>query len=162
MLTEDTNVLSPGALQSGHGYNDVKFTKLFYKKHVEDLKEEFTTVKAMGLATAEEWIKGLENRGKELRGDAGRWEKWESAGGISQMRKTQAESPHDTSHDGAPLGAPNKLSHDGKALSSAGASIPVFTTAPANTHVKPTTPHLAHSKSIATAKAGLDHCLPVN
>ncbi|KAK8095413.1 hypothetical protein PG999_013435 [Apiospora kogelbergensis] len=136
LLTEDTNVLSPGALQSGHGYNDVKFTKLFYKKHVEDLKEEFTTVKAMGLATAEEWIKGLENRGKELRGDAGRWEKWESAGGISQMRKTQAESPHDTSHDGAPLGAPNKLSHDGKALSSAGASIPVFTTAPANTHTQ--------------------------
>jgi len=162
LLTEDTDVLSPGAFQSGHGLSDVKLTKLFYTSHVEELKEEFAAVKSMGLATAEEWRKGLEDRGKELRGDASRWEKWESAGGVSQMRKTQVKSPHNTSYDGAPLGAPSKVSHDGKARSSTGASIPVFTTVPAGMHVESNTPHLAHSKSIATTETGLGHCLPVN
>ncbi|KAK8089529.1 hypothetical protein PG997_004490 [Apiospora hydei] len=88
LLTEEKNILSPGALQNVQGHSDVKLTKLFYTKHVEELKEEFATVKAMGLATAEEWLKGLDDRGKELRGDSSRWEKWESAGGVSQMRKT--------------------------------------------------------------------------
>ncbi|KAK8056727.1 hypothetical protein PG993_001954, partial [Apiospora rasikravindrae] len=150
LLTEDTNVLSAGALQNVQGHSDVKLTKLFYKKHVEELKDEFATVKAMGLATAEEWLKGLDDRGKELRGDSSRWEKWESAGGVSQMRKTlcqmQVESSPDTSHEGTPLGAHRKMSHDGNVQSSTGLSIPVFTTVPADAHIKHTAPHLAHNQ----------------
>ncbi|KAK8019624.1 hypothetical protein PG990_004762 [Apiospora arundinis] len=146
LLTEDKAILSPGALQNGQGHNDVKLTKLFYTRHVEELKEEFATVKAMGLATAEEWLKGLEDRGKELRGDSSRWEKWEFAGGVSQMRKTQVEYPYSTNHGGAPLETPTKVSLDGKARSSGGESIPVFTTAPADTHVKLATLQVAHDQ----------------
>ncbi|KAK8049109.1 hypothetical protein PG994_010839 [Apiospora phragmitis] len=163
LLTEDTNILSPGALQNGHGHSDGKLTKLFYTKHVEELKEEFATVKTMGLATAEEWLKGLDDRGKELRADSSRWEKWESSGGVSQMQKTlyqaQVEPPLNTSHEETSLGAPNQVPQDGNVQSSTGLSIPVFTTVPADALTKPIT-HLAPSESNAPTPTTLDHCLP--
>lgn len=41
----------------------------------------------MGVATAEEWLKGLDYRGKERRSDASRWENWATSnGGLKQMR----------------------------------------------------------------------------
>lgn len=43
-------------------------------------------MKSMGAATVEEWLKGLEGRGHERRGDALRWENWAASGGVSQMR----------------------------------------------------------------------------
>jgi hypothetical protein len=53
---------------------------------VEEIKREFEDVKVMGSATAEEWIKGLEGRGKERRNDAARWERWEAGGGIVRIQ----------------------------------------------------------------------------
>lgn len=62
-------------------------TKLYWGPHVEELKQEFFTVKSMGTATAEEWLKGLSCRGKERRSDASRWENWAmTGGGLKQMR----------------------------------------------------------------------------
>lgn len=49
-------------------------------------------VQAMGAATSEEWLKGLDTRGKERRSDAARWEKWEISGGVARMRSTE---PHE-------------------------------------------------------------------
>lgn len=43
-------------------------------------------MKAMGSATVEEWLKGLEGRGHESRSDALRWENWAASGGLIQMR----------------------------------------------------------------------------
>lgn len=151
LLNGDTTIVSPGALQNAQGHGDVKLTKLFFTRHVEELQDEFVTVKAMGLATAEEWLKGLEDRGKELRGDSSRWERWEFVGGIAQMRKmqcqAQVEPPQNSRHDRAPLAASNEVSHDGKAQSPPGQSIPVYTTPPADAHPKSVTPHLAHGES---------------
>ena len=53
----------------------------------------------MGTATAEEWIKGLDERGKERRNDAARWEKWEVGGGVIRMR---ALEPHEGVQSAAP------------------------------------------------------------
>ncbi|RAL66561.1 hypothetical protein DID88_006251 [Monilinia fructigena] len=39
-----------------------QLTKYYFKKHVEAIKDEFESVKAMGSATIEEWLKGLEDR----------------------------------------------------------------------------------------------------
>lgn len=64
---------------------NISLTKLFWSEHVEALKQEFFNVKAMGAATAEEWLKGLEGRGLERRNDALRWENWAAANGLSQM-----------------------------------------------------------------------------
>lgn len=152
LITEDITILSPGALQNVQGHNDVKLTKLFFTRHVEELQEEFATVKAMGPATAEEWLKGLEDRGKELRGDSSRWEKWEFAGGVAQMRKMQyqpqVEPSQNTRYDVTALATPRKVSHDGRAQPSTGQSIPVYTTLLVDTHPKSATLHnAAHSES---------------
>ncbi|KAF2973114.1 hypothetical protein GQX73_g489 [Xylaria multiplex] len=55
--------------------------------HVTAIQAEFASVRAMGEATAEEWLKGLEGRGKENRTDYLRWEKFEMSGGLLRMRQ---------------------------------------------------------------------------
>lgn len=39
----------------------------------------------MGPATAEEWIKGLANSGKDKLADASRWEQWEVSNGLHEL-----------------------------------------------------------------------------
>ncbi|KAF7542877.1 hypothetical protein G7Z17_g11196 [Cylindrodendrum hubeiense] len=64
----------------------VKVTKVFWSHHLEEIKSEFESVKLLGSAAAEEWVKGLEIRGKQALADASRWEKWDLAGGVYRMR----------------------------------------------------------------------------
>ncbi|KAG0648060.1 hypothetical protein D0Z07_5920 [Hyphodiscus hymeniophilus] len=85
-MTNELHIIPTATLQNGQSSSTVQITKLFFKEQIEDLKTEFSQVQSMGTATAEEWIKGLDGRGKEWRNDAGRWEKWEASGGIARMR----------------------------------------------------------------------------
>ncbi|KAG4442230.1 hypothetical protein IFR05_002279 [Cadophora sp. M221] len=85
LLTNENHVLSSAALQNGTHPASLKITKHFLNSQVDEIKKEFEEVKAMGSATAEEWLKGLEGRGRELRNDAARWERWEASGGIAKM-----------------------------------------------------------------------------
>lgn len=86
-VTQELHVISPSIVEKGQTPPNTSLTKLYWGPHVEELKEEFFTVKAMGTATAEEWLKGLDSRGKERRSDASRWENWAiSSGGLKQMR----------------------------------------------------------------------------
>ncbi|ORY56663.1 uncharacterized protein BCR38DRAFT_115590 [Pseudomassariella vexata] len=86
LITDDLHAFSSSSLQKGMVPEGVQGTKVFLTKHVEKLKDEFEDVKSMGRATAEEWLKGLEDRGKEHRNDSARWEKWESSGGVANMQ----------------------------------------------------------------------------
>ncbi|KAI1104145.1 hypothetical protein F4804DRAFT_307962 [Jackrogersella minutella] len=87
LITNDMRTISPDALQKGLIQPDLQVTRIYLSEHVERLKQEFLSVKAMGGATAEEWLKGLEPRGKELLNDQMRWEKWASTGGgVAQMQ----------------------------------------------------------------------------
>lgn len=85
-LTSDLHVISPTALENGQLPPDVKIAKHFLKNHVEEIKQEFFEVKSMGSAAAEEWLKGLEDRGKQRRNDAARWVRWEASGGLKRSR----------------------------------------------------------------------------
>ncbi|KAI0548612.1 hypothetical protein F4679DRAFT_550240 [Xylaria curta] len=85
-ISQDMHVIQPAMLQIGRA-SKLPVTKVFLSSHVEDIQEEFTSVMAMGSATAEEWFKGLEGRGKEHRADALRWEKFEMSGGLERMRQ---------------------------------------------------------------------------
>ncbi|KAI8956793.1 hypothetical protein F5Y11DRAFT_133057 [Daldinia sp. FL1419] len=85
-ITDKKQIISPGALRKGVAQPDMQVTKIFLSEHVEKLNREFLSAKAMGGATAEEWLKGLEARGKELLNDTIRWEKWASTGGVTQMQ----------------------------------------------------------------------------
>ena len=84
-LTNELHVIPLATLQNGQP-TGIQITKRFFNPHIEDIKREFDDVKAMGSATAEEWIKGLEGRGRERRNDAVRWERWDVSGGVARMR----------------------------------------------------------------------------
>jgi len=88
-LTNELHVLPSAILQSGQHPTGIQITKLFFQSHIEDIRQEFSNVQAMGSATAEEWVKGLDDRGKERRNDAVRWERWEVSGGVGRMRNLE-------------------------------------------------------------------------
>jgi hypothetical protein len=85
-VTNDVHIISSAALQNAHAPAYIQIAKIFFKPHVEDIKTEFFEIKAMGAGTAEEWLKGLDKRGKEKRNDAFKWERWEQTGGVRRMR----------------------------------------------------------------------------
>lgn len=85
-VTEDMHAISPAVMERDQPPAVGPLKKLYWSTHFEELKHEFFSVKAMGPATAEEWLKGLEGRGSERRNDASRWEKWATgSGSLSQM-----------------------------------------------------------------------------
>ena len=101
-LTNELHVLSSAALQTGQHPAFLQVTKHFYNHQVEEIKKEFEDVKGMGTATAEEWLKGLEGRGRERRTDAARWERWEASGGIARMLGPEKQSIQPTMSAAAP------------------------------------------------------------
>jgi hypothetical protein len=90
-LTNELHVLPLTTLQNGQPPPSIQITKNFFRAQVEDIKREFLEVKAMGSATAEEWLKGLDDRGKERRNDAIRWERWEASGGVTRIHITEPQ-----------------------------------------------------------------------
>ncbi|TVY75595.1 hypothetical protein LSUE1_G008463 [Lachnellula suecica] len=102
-LTNELHVLPPSTLQSGHHPPTIQITKRFYNSQIEEIKKEFDNVKALGSATAEEWLKGLDERGKEKRNDAARWERWDLVGGVANMRKVYHETPKPEGQNGGVL-----------------------------------------------------------
>lgn len=86
-VTQELHAVSPATVERGQPPAVGQLTKLYWSAHVEDLKREFFSTKAMGTATIEEWLKGLDGRGAERRTDASRWEKWATINdGLRQMR----------------------------------------------------------------------------
>jgi hypothetical protein len=88
-LTDDLHIVYSTTLQQGQPPANVQLVKYFFKAQVEDIKQEFFKVKAMGSGTAEEWLKGLDDQGREKRNDASRWERWEATGGVKRMREDE-------------------------------------------------------------------------
>ncbi|KAI1489042.1 hypothetical protein F5X96DRAFT_642622 [Biscogniauxia mediterranea] len=88
LITSDMHIVPSVMLQSGQTPPGLQVIKIFHSDSIEKLRQEFLSVKEMGEATVEEWLKGLEDRGKEHLNDAYRWEKWECSGGALQMRNT--------------------------------------------------------------------------
>jgi hypothetical protein len=76
-FTNELHVLPPSTLQSGSQPPMIQIAKRFSNSQIEEIQNEFHNAKALGTATAEEWVKGLEERGRERRNDASRWERWE-------------------------------------------------------------------------------------
>ena len=90
-LTSELHVIPAATLQNG-APSGLQIAKHFYNPHIEGIKQEFEDVKAMGSAAAEEWLKGLDSRGKERKNDGLRWERWAASGGLARMSNTEASS----------------------------------------------------------------------
>jgi hypothetical protein len=99
----DMHVIHPRAIQAGAVPPHIQVTKLFWSEHVEQIKLEFENVKALGSAAAEEWIKGLEIRGKQALADASRWEKWAGSGGMAQFQTPKTAAKAEAPFSSTPL-----------------------------------------------------------
>lgn len=60
-------------------------TKRYYKPDVEEIKRQLETAKELGVASAEEWTKGLAHRGQQYLEDIVRWEQWDCKGGLQYV-----------------------------------------------------------------------------
>lgn len=81
------------ALQQGQQPpSSLQISKYFLKTDVDNLRKEYFRIKELGDAAAEEWVKGLDNRGKAKRLDSARWERWETAGGLQRIRKDDPDN----------------------------------------------------------------------
>ena len=64
----------------------LRITKHYYKPAVERIKRQFEAAKELGVASAEEWTKGLAHQGQQRLEDIIRWEQWDSKGGLKSLR----------------------------------------------------------------------------
>ncbi|KAJ3520441.1 hypothetical protein NM208_g13704 [Fusarium decemcellulare] len=97
LMTHQMHVLPPRVMQTGVLPPNTQVTKFFWSEHIEQIKNEFEQVKVLGSAATEEWIKGLEIRGKQALVDASRWEKWDLSGGLHQVRMFPSPAKTDPS-----------------------------------------------------------------
>ena len=84
-ISSENHFIAASALRNTMPPANLQWTKHYYKPHIEDLRRQLNTVKELGSATAEEWIKGLDSEGKERMNDASRWEQWEAKGGLKKV-----------------------------------------------------------------------------
>ncbi|CAM1507312.1 Fc.00g069530.m01.CDS01 [Cosmosporella sp. VM-42] len=119
-MTDQLHIIPPQLMQSGTIPPQTQVTKVFWSDHLEQIKLEFEGVKLLGSAAAEEWLKGLEIRGKQALNDASRWEKWYLSGGVHRMRTWKSLVPPPPDEDDEPdqpgplVTAPNSTQSLGK------------------------------------------------
>ncbi|KAK2736826.1 hypothetical protein FQN55_001415 [Onygenales sp. PD_40] len=89
-FTPSMHFASSITLRSNNPPPGMALTKYFFKPHIADLRRKFEDVKSLGPATTEEWIKGLEDNGKEKLADAARLEQWEASGGLQSLEIPRA------------------------------------------------------------------------
>lgn len=57
---------------------NLRFSKVYYEPHLAAIKLEEDEAQQLGQGAADEWRKGLYNKGKDAMADSARWEKWEA------------------------------------------------------------------------------------
>jgi hypothetical protein len=92
-LSNELHVVPHAVMQNEQLPLHVQVTKVYYSAHVDSMRREFESVKELGPATTEEWLKGLDDRGKNLRSDSSRWEKWLVSGASSLLRISTQSNP---------------------------------------------------------------------
>lgn len=85
-ITKELHVVSLSTIEQGQLPANVQVTKLFLASDVQEIKQEFISVKALGSGTVEEWLKGLEPRGRSRLNESRKWEKWANTGSLQQIR----------------------------------------------------------------------------
>ncbi|KAJ4394291.1 hypothetical protein N0V93_003508 [Gnomoniopsis smithogilvyi] len=117
-VTGELHAVSSATVERGQPPAVGQLTKLYWSAHVEDLRREFLSTKAMGTATVEEWLKGLDGRGAERRNDASRWEKWATVNDNLRQMSTVLypgyQTPAISSHGGTTTSIGGSVSHAGR------------------------------------------------
>lgn len=88
-LTSDLHIIAPATMQRGSELSvHDKPSKVYWPAHIDQIKDEFESVRSLGGAAAEEWLKGLDARGKKALVDASRWEKFHLSGGLALLQES--------------------------------------------------------------------------
>lgn len=85
LISSSNNYIPSTLLRSTAPPPMLQIIKYYYKPHIEEIKQRLSSARELGNASAEEWIKGLDNEGKERLGEASRWEQWEAKGGLKKV-----------------------------------------------------------------------------
>lgn len=93
-FTTSLDYISPVSLRTNPPPPDVSMSKYYYQSHLDEIKQKFEEVRALGGATAEEWFKGLEGTGKDRLADALRWEQWDWEGNLQRLHAFEVVKPH--------------------------------------------------------------------
>ncbi|KAI1819094.1 hypothetical protein F4861DRAFT_544265 [Xylaria intraflava] len=122
-IGDNMSVISSAMLQTGQVSMTSPITKTFLSSHVAVIQEEFASVRRMGGATVEEWLKGLEGRGKEHRADSLRWEKFEMSGGLARIRQRLSSQHTDVNGESNEALKASKISNPCSTVKREGESI---------------------------------------
>lgn len=63
----------------------LRIQKTFHRKDVDNITAELDEVNSFGDGAADEWRKGLTQRGKDAMADPSRWERWEGTLTLGTM-----------------------------------------------------------------------------
>ncbi|KAL8766723.1 MAG: hypothetical protein Q9209_006592 [Squamulea sp. 1 TL-2023] len=90
----------------------VEPVRRYYKPHIQQIRQQLDNVRELGTASADEWSKGLNDKGDKRRLDAVRWEQWEAKGGLRKVNmrpqlKVAAPSTSTASAPNLPPKPPN-------------------------------------------------------
>ena len=84
-ISETCHYIGHNVLRSITAPPILHMTKRYYKPDVEEVKRQFENAKELGVASAEEWTKGLAHKGQQYLEDIIRWEQWDSKGGLKSV-----------------------------------------------------------------------------
>ena len=84
-ISETYHYISHNVLRSVTTTPALRMAKHYYKPDLKRIKRQFEAAKDLGVASAEEWTKGLANQGQQCLEDTIRWEQWESKGGLKGL-----------------------------------------------------------------------------
>ena len=84
--TPDGHFVPDHIRQSPNGLPaQTRLQKTFYRKDVDNITAEVDEVNSFGDGAADEWRKGMTQRGKDAMADSSRWERWEGTMPLGKM-----------------------------------------------------------------------------
>ena len=85
-ISQSDHLVASNELRTRSPPSDVILTKVFYKPQMEEMKTRVQRVILdHGSAAVDEWIKGLDDEGRNRGEEIIRWENWEAKGGLEKV-----------------------------------------------------------------------------
>ena len=85
-ISQEDHLVASNELRTRSPPEDVLLTKVFFKPQMDEMKTRVQRVILdHGSAAVDEWIKGLDDEGRDRAEEVIRWENWEAKGGLEKV-----------------------------------------------------------------------------
>lgn len=145
-FTNGLNFVTSVALRATSPPLGLDLTRYYLQSQVDQLKLEMDHAVSLGRPAAAEWIKSLDDIGRQKMEDSKRFEHWEDIGGLQALIRSRSKyvSPPRHCLPAKPalpaLSLPGTATHMQAISNSAGSR----TQSPLSTQLKPSTPGINH------------------